>query len=71
MIYRAKSNDGYFKEGEFYTIISPSINKYNDNWLQVFDKDGRAVIEIQKSLIDFYFISIEDYRDEQINKLIS
>ena len=69
MIFISRENDGYFKKGEQYQVV-PSPNQWNDNWLKVLGMDGVEIIEISKKLLDFYFISIGEHRDEQINKII-
>ena len=69
MIFISRENDGYFKKGEQYQVV-PSPNQWNDNWLKVLGMDGVEIIEISKKLLDFYFISIDEHRDEQINKII-
>ena len=69
MIFISRENDGYFKKGEQYQVV-PSPNQWNDNWLKVLGMDGVEIIEIDKKLLDFYFISIDEHRDEQINKII-
>ena len=69
MIFISRENDGYFKKGEQYQVV-PSPNQWNDNWLKVLGMDGVEIIEINKKLLDFYFISIDEHRDEQINKII-
>lgn len=68
-IFISRENDGYFKKGEQYQVV-PSPNQWNDNWLKVLGMDGVEIIEISKKLLDFYFISIGEHRDEQINKII-
>jgi hypothetical protein len=69
MIFISKENNGYFTKGEHYEVV-PSPNQWNDNWLKVLDRNGREIIDIQKKLLDFYFIPIDEHRDEQINKIL-
>ena len=69
MKYLSLNDEFYFKKGEIYTI-SPAINRWNSNWVDVFDSNGKKIIEIQKTLINFYFIEVNEYRDNQINKIL-
>ena len=69
MIFISKENNGYFNKGEHYEVV-PSPNQWNDNWLKVLDGNGKEIIDIQKKLLDFYFMPIDEYRDEQINKIL-
>ena len=69
MIFISRENNGYFKKGEQYQVV-PSPNQWNDNWLKVLDRNGREIIDIKKTLLDFYFIPIDEHRDEQVKKAL-
>ena len=60
----------YFTKGNIY-FLKAAPNMYNDNWVAVYNLDGKELTEIFKTLVDFYFINLQEFREDRINEIIN
>ena len=60
----------YFTKGNIYFLkVVPNI--HNDNWIAVCNLDGQELTQIFKTLLDFYFINLQEFREDRINEIIN
>ena len=68
--YICIENGIYFTSGNIY-LLREAPNNYNNNWMAVCNLEGEELCQIFKTLLDFYFTNLAQFREDNINDIIN